>query len=58
MKFAKFFADIKRVWKVTRKPTKSEYFRTMKIVLIGFLIVGFVGFLIEMLWELLLSHLF
>jgi len=50
--------DISRVWKVTRKPTKKEYFLTFKVVLIGFLIIGFIGFVVEILWQLLLKNLF
>ena len=48
---------MKRVWKVTKKPTKSEYFLTVKIVLIGFLIVGLIGFTIEMLWQFVFQNL-
>ncbi len=58
MSVSKISADMKRVWKVTRKPTKKEYMQTMKIVLIGFLFVGFVGFSMELLWQLLLKRFF
>jgi len=54
----KVISDMKRVWKVTKKPSKKDYFLTVKIVLIGFLIVGFIGFIIEVLWQLLLKKLF
>lgn len=54
----KIVSDMKRVWKVTRKPTKSEYMKTLEIVLIGFLFVGVVGFIIELIWQLLLKGLF
>lgn len=50
--------DMKRVWKVTKKPTRKEYFLTVKIVLIGFLIIGFIGFIMEMLWQFVLKRLF
>ena len=49
---------MKRVWKVTKKPTKKEYFQVLKIVVIGFLFVGIVGFIMEVLWQLLLKRLF
>ena len=58
MTLKKTLADMKRVWKVTKKPTKKEYFLTVKIVLIGFLIVGVVGFTMEMLWQFLLGKMF
>lgn len=50
--------DMKRVWKVTKKPTKKEYYQTLKVVTIGFLIIGFVGFGVEILNQLLLKQLF
>ncbi|MDA3854802.1 MAG: protein translocase SEC61 complex subunit gamma [Candidatus Woesearchaeota archaeon] len=58
MAIAKTLNDMKRVWKVTKKPTKKEYFQTFKIVLIGLVIVGLIGFFIAMLWQSLLIGLF
>ena len=58
MAITKTLSDMKRVWKVTKKPTKKEYFLTVKIVLIGFLIIGLIGFVMEMLWQFLLKKLF
>ncbi|MFW5704230.1 MAG: protein translocase SEC61 complex subunit gamma [Nanoarchaeota archaeon] len=55
----KTISDMKRVWKVTKKPSKKEYFQTLKIVAIGFLIIGFFGFLLWLLLEgLLIPYLF
>lgn len=50
--------DMKRVWKVTKKPSKKDYFMTVKIVLIGFLIIGLIGFINELLWQLLFNRFF
>ena len=47
---AKIIKNIQRVWKVTKKPTTKEYKNTVKIVAIGFLIIGLVGFIFEMTW--------
>ena len=58
MKLSKSFADMKRVWKVTRKPTKKEYFQTLKIVLIGFLIIGLIALTMEFLNQLVISKIF
>ena len=55
---SKFISDIRRVWKVTKKPSKKDYFLTLKIALIGFLIIGFIGFTIEFIWILLLRRFF
>lgn len=49
---------MRRVWKVTKKPTKKEYFLTFKIVLIGLVIIGLIGFIIAMLWQSVLGGLF
>ncbi len=58
MNIAKSISDMKRVWKVTRKPTKKDYFLTLKIVAIGFLVIGLIGFIIELLWQFLLKGCF
>ncbi len=58
MAIAKTLNDMKRVWKVTKKPTKKEYFLTFKVVLIGLVIIGLIGFAMELLWQFLLSGLF
>jgi len=55
---SKNISDIKRVWKVTRKPSKKDYFTTFKIVLVGFGIIGFIGFLVELLWQFVLRGFF
>lgn len=49
---------MKRVWKVTRKPSKKDYFMTTKVVAIGFLIIGLIGFVMELLWQFLLKGFF
>ena len=54
----KSMQDMKRVWKVTKKPSKKDYFMTVKIVLIGFLIIGLIGFINELLWQLLFNRFF
>ena len=50
-----FFTECRRVWQVTRKPTKDELKVTLKVTGIGILIIGFVGFLITLLWQLLIK---
>ncbi len=54
----KFISDMKRVWKVTKKPNKKEYFQTAKIVLIGFLIIGLIGLIVHIIDHLLIKRLF
>lgn len=46
------------VWKATKKPTKSEYKQTLKIVLLGLLIIGVVALSMEFLNILVIKPLF
>ena len=53
-RFKSFLIECKRVWKVTRKPTKPELSIIVKVTGIGILLIGAIGFLVHILWELLL----
>ena len=55
---SKLISDMQRVWKVTKKPTSKDYFLVVKVVLLGFLIIGVIGFIIEFINILLLKRLF
>lgn len=54
-RFKSFLVECRRVWQVTKKPTKDELKVIVKVTGIGILIIGFVGFLINMLWQLFLQ---
>lgn len=58
MSVKKIISDMKRVWKVTKKPSKKDYMLTLKVVTIGFLIIGLFGFAMELLWIGLLKRFF
>lgn len=49
----KFVKDCRRVLKVSRKPDREEYFELAKIVSIGILIVGAIGFVMVLLGSLI-----
>ncbi len=51
-------SDIIRVWRVTKKPSLEEYKSVLKIVAIGVVIIGTIGFAIQMLWEFFLRRFF
>ncbi len=51
--FNKFIKDSKRVLKVSRKPDAKEYMELAKVVSIGVLIVGVIGFIIVLLGSLI-----
>ena len=58
MNVKKAIADMRRVWKVTRKPSTKDYFLTVKVVFIGFLIIGLIGFVMELLWQFIGKYMF
>lgn len=51
--FNKFIKDSKRVLKVSRKPDGKEYVELAKVVSIGVLIIGVIGFVIVLLGSLI-----
>ncbi|MBQ7928380.1 MAG: protein translocase SEC61 complex subunit gamma [Methanobrevibacter sp.] len=51
--FNKFIKDSKRVLKVSRKPDAKEYMELAKVVSIGVLIIGAIGFIIVLLGSLI-----
>ena len=50
--FDKFIKDSKRVLKVSRKPDAQEYRELAKVVSIGLLIIGVIGYVIVLLGSL------
>ncbi len=48
-KIKRLFLEYKRVLTVTKKPTKEEYITVVKISGLGILLIGLLGFLIQML---------
>lgn len=54
-KLKSFLIECRRVWQVTKKPTRDELKTIVKVTGIGILLIGLVGFLINMLWQLLLQ---
>ncbi|MBI4139717.1 protein translocase SEC61 complex subunit gamma [Candidatus Woesearchaeota archaeon] len=52
-KLAHFYKECKRVLSVTRKPDQKEYTTIVKISGAGILLIGFIGFVIYAIKELL-----
>ena len=44
-----------RVWRVTRKPTTQEFKLISKVSAIGLLLIGFIGFLVAMIVNILIK---
>ena len=54
-RFKSFLVECRRVWQVTKKPTNEELKVIVKVTGIGILIIGFIGFIINVLWQTLLQ---
>ncbi len=52
-KFKSFLIESKRVFKITKKPSREEFKAIVKVSGIGILIIGAIGFIIQMVWLLL-----
>ena len=48
----KFFMDSKRIFRVSRKPSKEEYKRMALIIGLGIVIIGIIRFLIQLFFQL------
>ena len=55
IKLKNFVIELKRVWTVTRKPSKEELKTIVKVTGIGILIIGLIGLIINMMWQILLK---
>lgn len=54
-KLKEFIKECKRVLLVTKKPTKDEFKNIVKVSGIGLLIIGFIGFIIQVLKQLFIK---
>lgn len=52
-KLKRFIYDCKIALRVTRKPAKDEYKTVLKTAGLGILVIGLIGFLIQMVKQLL-----
>ncbi len=52
IRFKTFLKECRRVYKVTKKPSMEEFKAIVKISGIGIAAIGFIGFLIQMIWRL------
>ncbi|MCL4403536.1 MAG: protein translocase SEC61 complex subunit gamma [Candidatus Marsarchaeota archaeon] len=54
-KLSKFIDDSKRVLSISYKPNSEEFNKSAKIILIGILLVGVIGFIIAIIISLIIS---
>ncbi|MEA1994124.1 MAG: protein translocase SEC61 complex subunit gamma [Euryarchaeota archaeon] len=55
-KLLNFIKSSRRVWRLSRKPNKTEYSQTSKITGIGMILIGGLGFLIMLIAEVILRY--
>ena len=53
-KVKRFIKECIRVLRVTRKPNRTEYLTTVKVTGLGIAIIGFIGFIIFLIRQLIL----
>ncbi|MDP3917123.1 MAG: protein translocase SEC61 complex subunit gamma [Nanoarchaeota archaeon] len=52
-KLISFFHEAIRVFKVTKKPSMEEFKVIVKVSGIGILIIGIIGFIIQIAWQII-----
>ena len=52
-KIQNFFIESKRILKISKKPNKEEYLKITKVSAIGIAIIGLIGFLIQIIGQML-----
>jgi len=45
-----FIKECRRVLRVTKKPTKEEFKTVVKVSGVGILLIGLIGFVLQILW--------
>jgi protein transport protein SEC61 subunit gamma and related proteins len=55
VKLKAFIKECKRVLRVTKKPTKDEFKNIVKISGIGILIIGLIGFIVQVLKQIFVN---
>ena len=51
-KLKTFAKECLRVFRITKKPSKDEFKIIVKVSGIGILVIGFIGFVIKIAWEI------
>jgi protein transport protein SEC61 subunit gamma-like protein len=53
MEMQRFISNCSRVLKITKKPTKSEFLDLVKITGLGLIVIGLMGFAVQVVNQLL-----
>jgi protein transport protein SEC61 subunit gamma-like protein len=52
-KLKSFYKEWRRVFRITKKPTKEEFKAIVKVSGLGILLIGFIGFLVHVVDKLI-----
>ena len=52
-KIKDFWVQCKRVLRITKKPSKEEYLTIVKVAGLGILLIGFIGFVLHIINQLI-----
>jgi protein transport protein SEC61 subunit gamma and related proteins len=55
LKLKDFIIECKRVMRITKKPDKEEFLTIVKVSGFGILIIGFIGFVLHMINQLIMK---
>ncbi|MDD5254184.1 MAG: protein translocase SEC61 complex subunit gamma [Candidatus Nanoarchaeia archaeon] len=53
-RFTSFLQECKRVFTITKKPSKTEFIAIVKVTGIGIALIGLLGFIITILFQMIL----
>lgn len=53
-KLKDFWIQCKRVMRITKRPDKQEYWTIVKVSGLGILLIGFIGFVAHMIYQLIM----
>lgn len=52
-KIKRFLKESVRVFKITKKPTMEEFKTIVKVTGLGIILIGIIGFIIQMFWQII-----
>jgi protein transport protein SEC61 subunit gamma-like protein len=53
-KLKDFWIQCKRVMRITKRPSKEEYWTIVKVSGLGILLIGFIGFIAHMVYQVIM----
>lgn len=53
VRFQEFYTECRRVLRITKKPNSLEFKTIVKVSGLGIIIIGFIGFVLQMIKQLL-----